>query len=272
MKTKIIRQILLTALALITIPALAQKQKNIVIDPGLEANSTALKIKMGGQALNKIPKYEFGDYAVVEGKVGAVKSSGSSNLFDTQQQEKGKTQFSFVMTDRAENRATVNAHINQEHRSSKEQKLIAFFYIGENEVLLDKHNFSATIFLNNDTSNLWLLFMNYETGSQSNNTGTAFLTNGQRKILIVSASSNSNLKNARKIPALGYQFIENKQALSAIQYYGGGLLGLNKGLVWIDHQLDEQLKLVLSSAMTALLHKEYSEVSEIDDLDDYEDW
>ncbi|MCY1720714.1 hypothetical protein OU798_10190 [Prolixibacteraceae bacterium Z1-6] len=271
MKT-LLKLLLLTGLALITLCAVAQKQKNIVIDPSLEANSEALKIKLGTQVMGKMAKYQFGEYAVVEGRAGRTKTSERSNLLDTRQEVKAKSNFSFVMADNADNRATIHAFVDQEIRETREQKLIAFFYTGEDELLLNKHNFSATIFLNKDTANLWLLFMNRETGSRSENTGRAFLTNGERKILILSASSDKNGTDSRKIPARGYELVENDRALSALQYYGGGVLGLNKGLVWIDKQLEPPQKLVLSSAMTALLHLHYNELSEMDSPDFYDDW
>lgn len=272
MKTRIIKTILVASLTLFTLCAFTQKQKNIVIDETLEANSEAMKIKMGSQVFGKMAKYKFGDYSVIEGKVAGVSSSGSSNLLETKQQVKSKTKFSFVMADKSADRATVNAAVNQEIKSTSEQKLIAFYYVGENELLLNKHNFSATIFLNKDTSNLWLLYMNRETGSQSKNSGTAFMTNGKRKILIISASSNKNGTDSRTFPAMGYEFTENEQTLSAIQYYGGGMFGLNKGLVWLDNRLDSQLKLILSSAMTALLHMQLDELYDMENMYDYENW
>ena len=63
------------------------------------------------------------------------------------------------------------------------------------------------------------------------------------------------------LPARGYQFREGEQTLSAIQYLGGGMLGMNKSIVWLHKGLDEDTKLVLAAAMTALLQKEMTAIT-----------
>ena len=67
------------------------------------------------------------------------------------------------------------------------------------------------------------------------------------------ASSNKNGGDKRSYPALGYEFIENGQSISALQYFGGGALGYNKNIVWIHNSLDEKVKLILAAASTAIL-------------------
>ena len=84
-------------------------------------------------------------------------------------------------------------------------------------------------------------------------TGRSFLTNGERKIFLSPASSNKNGGDKRSLPALGYESIEKGQSLSAVQYYGGGLLGLNKNIVWLSKSSDEKMKLILAAASTAIL-------------------
>ena len=74
-----------------------------------------------------------------------------------------------------------------------------------------------------------------------------------KKDLCTPASSNKNGGDTRSYPALGYEFIENGQSLSALQYYGGGMMGLNKNIVWIHNSLDEKVKLILAAASTAIL-------------------
>ena len=52
---------------------------------------------------------------------------------------------------------------------------------------------------------------------------------------------------------MGYEFTEAGKPLSAVQYYGGGLLGMNKIFVWLHPNNDDQTKLILAGAMTAIL-------------------
>jgi len=55
------------------------------------------------------------------------------------------------------------------------------------------------------------------------------------------------------LSALGYELIENDHVLLALQYYSGGVLGMNKNIVWIDNTLDPGMKLVLAAAATAIM-------------------
>lgn len=243
-------------------PLSAQKQKNIIIDKELATHSTALKIKLGTQVLNKMAKYQFGDYAVQEGKAGWTTTTGSSNLFGTKAESETKNKFSFIMADKSSNTATVNAAANLKIKSKTEQELFPMFYVGEDELLLGEENFTATLYLNKDTSNLWLLLMNKSVGTQSDDPGGAFLASRDRKILIVSASSDPpNAARQSMFPARGFQFIEGETVLSALQYLGAGALGTNKCYVWISDELDPDTRLVLSAAMTAILHKQLGDIS-----------
>ncbi|WP_167611423.1 hypothetical protein [Maribellus sediminis] len=253
-------------------PLSAQKQNDIIIDKDLEAHSKPLKIKLGTQTFSKMAKYKFGDYAVVEGKVGWTTTTGGSNLFETKAESQTKNKFSFIMADKTSNTATLNAAYNLKIKAKMEQEVFPLFYVGEDELLLSEENFTAALFLNKDTSNLWLLVMKKSFGTQSEDPGGAFLTSRERKILIVSASSNMpNAVQQRMLPARGYQFMEGETVLSAMQYLGAGALGMNKCYVWLRDELDSETKLVLSAAMTALLHKELSEMDGMNSPDIFDD-
>ncbi|WP_319499948.1 hypothetical protein [uncultured Draconibacterium sp.] len=240
----------------------AQKQKNIVIDEQLTANSEPLKVKMGSQIMGKMAKYKFGNFEVIEGKTGWQKSDYSSNLFETKVETSTSKKFWFSLADESDNTVTVHAALNVRVKVNEEKELFGGFYVGENEELLNSDNFTATLFFNSDTTKLWLLYMLKERGSESKQTGTAFLTNGSRKILILSATSADGSKDNRMFPALGYEFVEDGQSLSALQYFGGGAMGLNKVFVWLHNELDENTKLLLAGAATAILHNEYSALSD----------
>jgi hypothetical protein len=242
-------------------PLSAQKQKNIIIDKELAAHSKALKIKLGSQVFNKMAKYKFGDYAVQDGKAGGTIATESSNLFGTKAESQTKNRFSFIMADKSSNTATVNAASNLKINKKATLEILPGFYVGEDELLLGEENFTAMLFLNKDTSNLWLLLMNKSVGTQSDDPGGAYLVNKERKILIVSASSNPpGAAQQSTFPARGYQFVEGETVLSALQYLGAGALGMNKCYVWLSDELDPDTRLVLSAAMTAILHKELSEM------------
>jgi hypothetical protein len=56
------------------------------------------------------------------------------------------------------------------------------------------------------------------------------------------------------MPARGYEFREGDRAIAALQFYGGGYPGSKKHLVvYLRGDLDARTKLLLATAMTAIL-------------------
>jgi hypothetical protein len=230
-----------------------QAQKDIIISDSLTANAEKLNVKMGTQWFGKIWKFRFGDYAVVSSKLGWTTTSIKGNFFNTKTDSKSTEKFSFLLTNKTNDSASVNAANNIAVQSLHEIEIIPHFFWGDEQLLQETRNFSAFITINGDTSNIWALFMNITRGSNTPGSYNAFLTNGERKIFIIPTTSNKNGGDSRSFPALGYEFIENDQSLSALQYYGGGALGLNKNIVWIHKNVDEKMKLILAAASTAIL-------------------
>jgi len=228
-------------------------QKDIIIGDSLAANAEKLNVKMGTQWFGKIWKFRFGDYAVVSSKLGWVTTSTKGNFFNTKTESKSTEKFSFVLTNKVNDSALVNAANNIAIQSLHQIEIIPHFYWGDDELLQETRNFSAFISINGDTTEIWALFMNITRGSNTQGNYDAFLTNGGRKIFIIPTTSNKNGGDNRSLTALGYEFIENDQSLSALQYYGGGAFGMNKNIIWINKNADEKMKLILAAASTAIL-------------------
>lgn len=55
--------------------------------------------------------------------------------------------------------------------------------------------------------------------------------------------------------------MENDHAFLALQYYGGGALGMNKNVVWIDNTQDPKMKLILAAAATAIMQLKMDEIA-----------
>lgn len=252
MKTILYKTFLLAFFVIFAGTTNAQK-KGIIISENLVANSKPLKVKMGAQKMGKIWSFKFGDYAVTDSKNGWTTTTSKSNLFNTKTESKSTEKFAFTLTSKTGDYAKVNAANNIEIKTLQETELFAGFYIGDDEVLLDSRNFTAFINLNQDTTEIWILYMNVTTGNTVDNGGTAFLTNGERKIFIISTDSNKNGTDSRTFPALGYEFFENEQPVCALQYFGGGAFGMNKNIVWIHDNLNSEMKLILAAAMTSVL-------------------
>jgi hypothetical protein len=232
---------------------ITEAQKDIIIGDSLTANAEKLNVKMGTQWFGKIWKFHFGDYAVVSSKLGWVTTSTKGNFFNTKTESKSTEKFSFVLTNKVNDSALVNAANNIAIQSLNEIDILPNFSWGNDQLLQETRNFSAFISINSDTSETWALFMNITRGSTTMGSYDAFLTNGKRKIFIIPTTSNKNGGDTRSLPALGYEFIENDQSVSALQYFGGGAFGLNKNIVWINKNADEKMKLILAAASTAIL-------------------
>jgi hypothetical protein len=233
----------------------AHAQKNIIISDSLAGHAEELKVKMGTQMAGKTWKIRFGDYAIVSGKTGWTTITSKSNLFNTKTESTSAQKFSFVLGNKTTDLASVNAANNIEIKSLNEIELFRYYWSGSDRLLLKAQNFCAFITINADTSETWALLMNLARGSNATGADEALLTNGERRIFISAVDSNKNGGDPRSMPALGYEFIENSRPLCALQYYGGGALGMNRNIVWMYEGMDAKMNLILAAAMAALLQK-----------------
>ena len=256
-----LKTLLITLLAYWPLCTIAQK--DIILSDSLNANADKMNVKMGTQWMGKIWKMRFGDYAVVSSKMGWATTSSKSNLFNSRTESKTTQKFSFVMTGASVDSARVNAADNIQVKELNTIEILPHFSVGNNELLKESNNFTAYININNDSTDTWALLINVMSGTevQGHYNYNAFMTNGTRKIFLVQVTSNKNGDDKRNIPAAGYEFMENGIALSALQFYGGGMMGANKNIIWLDRRLDTKTKLLLASAMTAVLQKKMNNMS-----------
>jgi len=253
-----------TALGLLVVFGLNIHAQNIIIDNDLASHSRPLKVKMGSQGFGKIWKWKFDEYAVVESKNGWSKTTYRSNFFNTKTDVTSSHKFSFTLCNAIPDSAFVNAATDIEIKTIQGFELFAGFTIGDDVLLSANHNFTATITINSDTTDIWYLIMNSEAGSESANKETAVLLGKENEIQIFPTSSNINNSDKRMFPALGFELYENNQARAAVQYYGGGALGLNKNIVWIRNDLDHRRKLILAAAITAILQHQMDNTDSLD--------
>ena len=248
---------------LISLLNTAKAQKEIVIDDSLAANATKLNVKMGGQGFGKTWKFRFGDYGVVSSKAGWTSTTAKGNLFNTKTESKSTQKFSFVMTNTGNDSALVNAASNINTKELHGFEISPSFSVGEDELLYESNNFSVYIYINNDSTDTWALLMNITRGSKTEKSWEAVLSNGVTKIFLYPASSLKDSKDNQSFPARGYEFIENEKSIGAVQYLGGGMIGYNKNIVWLDNRLDEKTKLILAAAMTAIMQKKTAEMGRL---------
>ena len=244
------RVVLLFA-GLVAAPAVSAAQKTIRISDSLVGNAERLRVKKGAQWMGQIARWRFGDYAVVSGKPGWTHTRTTGNFFQTESESRTHETFTFVLTNAATDSAVVNAARNVNVQALSKLDLGHGWSLGSDELVQESENFTALITINRDTTETWVLFLGSTSGRDTPGKHEAFLTNGERRILLSLASSNKNVYDFRGMPALGYEFIEGGQSLCALQYFSG-LFDFTQ-VVWIHSGLEARTKLILAAAMTAVL-------------------
>jgi hypothetical protein len=226
-------------------------QKNIIIADSLAAHSQQTEVKLGTQWFGKTFRIRFGEYAIVSSKMGWDKANSKTNFWGTKTQNSSSRKFSFVLTNSISDSAFVNAINKVTSRELNELQLFPNFSIGSEYTEEENKNFTATIQTGSDTADIWTLVILQSKTKDGNESRSAWLSNGIRKIELRQATSNTP-GNTKNLPAKGYEFVENGTAVAALQYLGAGIGGLNKMYAWIHDSLDPHMKLVLASAMTSI--------------------
>ena len=247
---KAFRVVLLFA-GLVATPAVSPAQKTIRISDSLARNAERWKVERGGQSMGNIGKWRFGDYAVVSGKPGWTHTRTTANLFKTKSKTRTHDTFTFVLTNATGDSALVNAARDVDVQELHTLDLGHGWSLGSDEVVGESENFTALITINRDTTETWVLFLISTSGSDTPRKHVAYLTNGERRIILSFASSNVNVYDFRGLPAWGYEFGENGQPLCALQYFDGSFPSTQ--IVWMRSSVDARTKLMLSAAMTAVL-------------------
>ena len=245
------KSIVLICLLILSVSIYAQK--TIVLSDSLAANSDRLPVKMGTQWFGKIWKFKFGDYEVASSKMGWANTSSKGNLFNTKTKSKTTQKFSFTLAGPGTDNTHVNAASNIESSEVHSLELFTNFTIGTDVTLKESNNFSAYIRNNNDTNDTWALLMHVVLEFDQVTKAESLLTNGTRKIYLHNVTSNDKGEDDRKYPAMGYELRENGKAIAAVQFYGGGMMGTNKNIIWLSKDADPAFRLMLAAALTAVL-------------------
>ncbi|MFL1011011.1 hypothetical protein [Flavisericum labens] len=229
------------------------QRKNICISDDLSAHSEILKVKLGVKWNNRTWKFKFGDYKIAKSKTGWFTTTTKSNLLNTRTESRSKYKFSFLLNDKTKDTAIVNALNTTSIKALHSFQLFENFYIGDDELIQQADFFSSFITLSSNREETWELLIANTYSKDEESEKIAFLKNGERIIEIIPVSSKDCQKDKRLFPALGYEFIENEQSLCALQYFGGGIVGYKKNIIWMRSDLKPKMKLILAAAMTAIM-------------------
>jgi hypothetical protein len=247
------------ALGMLFISTFSRAQKSVMISDSLAANAEKFNVKPGSQGPGKMWKIHFGDYGVVTSKTGWIPEKVKGNLLATKIETTSTVKFHFVFSGKTPDTAWVNAANNVVMTALQSLEIFPHFSWGTDEITRGIKNFSAFITINQDTVNTWGLFMTETKGTQTEESSEAFLTCGQRKIILSPVSSGKKSASPFSMQAEGYEFFENGHSLSALQYFGG--IGMNSDIVWLNKELDPRMKLILSAAMTTVLQVKLYEMT-----------
>lgn len=254
------------ACGLLFLPAAARAQKTLALDPDLLANSDALKVRLGIQTPGRMWKFKFGEYALVSSKMGPEVTTTASPIFSPVEKSRAKQKFSFVIKGAGPETATVKAAQNLASESLDEFAVSSRVSVSAADISGTDDNLAATVLLDGDGETPWTLILNVKSSWAvlKEEMIAAFLTNGTRGIAIAPVTSNAPGAKSSGKPALGYEFSEEGRALGAVQYWGGGILGANKNVVYLRRDLEPRTKLLLAAAMTAIIQAKMDALEALD--------
>ena len=245
-------------------PVVAASSKTLPIDGDLRANADVLKVSVHVQKPNSIWDFRFGEYAVVSSKFGVTETTTSGKLFSPVEHSHTKQKFSFVMQGAGPSTAKVKAAQNVEADAFRDIEVSPGVHVGiePRSGILD--NLVASIAIDGEASSKWTLLLNVNrsVAGIAEQTESSWLTDGTREILVTPLASEGPSKSAFDLPARGYQFSDEGNAIGAVQYYAGGSLGLFRNVVYLRRDIDPQRKLLLAAAMTAIMQVKLNAVAE----------
>ena len=244
--------------------AVAVSNKTIQIDEDLRVNAEVLQVSLGTTTPAHQVNIEFGEYSVVSSKVReGGETTTTSDFLNPVVRTRVRNYFTFVLKGATSATARVKAEWNI---LSEESGPCLEIDLGSNARI--QYCFSdqepqpgfhdliiAPVWIDGETASRWTLLLDVvrsESGL-TERAGQSYLTDGSRRIEIRPVTSAGPAKNLLDLPARGFEFWEAGQSLGAVQYYAGGAWGLNKNVVYLRRDLDPQMKLLLASAMTAIM-------------------
>jgi len=255
--------------------AVASSNKSVQIDEDLRANAEVLKVSLGTSTPAHQVNIRFGEYSVVSSKVREGRETTTSEFLGPVAYTRVRNYFTFVLKGAASETAKVKAEWNILSEKPGQCLEIDFggdvsidYCFGDEEPQPGFHDLVvAPIQIDGEAASRWTLLLDVVRSKSglTERAGTSYLTDGSRQIVIRPVTSAGPAKSLLDLPARGFEFWEAGQSVGAVQYYAGGALGLNKNVVYLRRDLDPQLKLLLASAMTAIM--EYK----LDALLDYDD-
>lgn len=238
---------------------------SIVVDADLLANAEALKVDYGVAWVGHTSNYKFGVYSIVSSKRSPDVTRTTGTLFNPIGREHTRHKYEFVIRGAdAAATAKVKAVQNVEAADIPDLDLGGGFGIDLESIVGEVDDLAASIAPSDDPQDTWLLLLNVQRrlAGMSEETRMSLLQGAGRDITITAVTSDQPGAKPASLPARGYQFTEEGRAIAALQYLGGGALGLNKSVVYLRRDVDSRTRLVLAAAATAIMEAKINALDE----------
>jgi hypothetical protein len=221
------------------------KKKDIMLDTNFISKADRMEVKMGWQVGNKLWNYKFGPYHLTENKVSVGATVESWNFLGTKSDFSSKSKFYFRLADAQNQSATVHGSIKNQITSTHALYISKHLGLGESALANSRRNFFGTISLDDDSVAWDILVI-----ERSDSSWIGQMTYGSRKIDITRIMNYEDGKSPAFGISAGCQLSENGEIKGAVQYFGNRY---NNNVIWILAATDAKEKMLLASALTALM-------------------
>lgn len=240
-------------------PGMSMAAPGIIIDEDLRSGADMHKVSLGMQKPGRTWNFKFGDYSILSSKApGAVTTTTLGGTHHTRQE------FSFVMKGADPATVQVSAVQNGRAEDIRDLSLGAGFAIDLEAIAGGTDDLAASIRLDGDQGEPWMLLLNVERrmANTIEETNMSLLASGEREIRIEPVTSDPPGEKPSSLPARGYQFFEADRPIAAVQYLGAGVLGFNKNVVYLRRDLDPGTRLMLAAAMAVIMQAKINALAE----------
>jgi hypothetical protein len=240
------RLLLLFALHLVLsmIATCVVAQKEMQLDEDFVKNSTPMIAKPKG--IGSVTKYQFGPYRIASGKEGITTTTSKSGILSANSKSKSKRKLSFVFVKDEKDSVVVNVSVDTDI-----SELNATMAIGFSMVNSAKENYMAIFTMPSDTTT-WRMMIGSLTGTgvKDGDHFKGVLTDGNSTIEIRDVDQWNTGKKASFGVAIGHTFHMQDKSIAAVQASPDTFV---KKTVWIRHDVDSRLQLILAAASAALM-------------------
>lgn len=225
----------------------------IILADGLRVGTDVMRARMTFQAPGRIWNFKFGEYTIVKSRISAAATTTTGD--GTLENSLATSSFWFVLKGAGPETVHVEAFQRIGSLNVEGVDIAPDSSVGVEGVTGVHSHLVATLAFEGEEAPLWKLYLNsVKTGGGiGEKTSVSYMTDGTREIVLAPVTNDVPGAKGHSIPTRGYEFAEQGTPLGAVQYYGGGIFGLNQNYIHLRRDLDRRTKLLLAAAMTAVM-------------------